>query len=181
MNAERKKLLAASLSIGTAISLTIVKCVVAVASGSLAVLASAIDSMLDILMSGLNLLAIRQAVHPADANHPYGHGKFETMSSLIQALVIGGSGVWIFFESIRRLFIDSMPTRLAESMVVLAVSIPVSWLISFYLARVGRETASTALQTDALHFRVDIFTNLARLMGLAAMRFFHLPKLDAVL
>jgi len=181
MNNDRRKTRAAILSISTAVTLAVIKCVVAIVSGSLAVLASAIDSMLDILMSGINFLAIRQGAQPADADHPYGHGKFETMATLIQALIIGGSGVWIFIESIHRLFSDIMPTRLNEGMVVVAISIPVSWLVSSYLSRVGKETASTVLQADALHFRVDIFTNLALLAGLAAMRFFSLPKLDAVL
>ena len=181
MNTERRKLRAAVLSIGTAVTLAAIKLAVALVSGSLAVLASAIDSMLDILMSAINLLAIRQAAQPADSGHAYGHGKFETMASLIQALIIGGSGVWIFIESIHRLFNHVMPSRLSEGMAVLALSVPVSWLISAYLTRVGKETSSTALQADALHFRMDVFTNLALLAGLAAMRFFELPKLDAML
>ena len=181
MNTERRKFRAAVLSVTTAVTLATIKFAVALDSGSLVVLASAIDSMLDIVMSGLNLFAIRQGAQPADAGHAYGHGKIETMASLIQSLVIGGSGVWIFIESIRRFFIETMPSHLSEGMAVLAVSIPVSWLISAYLTRVGKETASTVLQADALHFRMDVFTNLALLVGLAAMHFLQLPKLDAVL
>ena len=181
MNPERRKFRAAVLSVTTSVTLAAIKCAVALVSGSLAVLASAIDSILDIVMSGVNLFAIRQGAQPADAGHAYGHGKFETMASLIQALIIGGSGVWIFIESIHRLSRNTVPTRLSEGMVVLAVSIPVSWLISAYLARVGKETASIVLQADSLHFRVDVFTNLALLAGLAAMHFFQLPKLDAIL
>ena len=181
MSAERRKIRAAVLSVTTAVTLAAIKFAVALASGSLVVLASAIDSMLDIVMSGLNLFAIRQAARPADAGHAYGHGKFETMASLIQALIIGGSGVWIFIESIHRLSSEAMPSLLSEGMVVLAVSVPVSWLVSVYLARVGKETASVVLQADSLHFRMDVFTNLALLAGLAAMYFFQLPRLDAVL
>ncbi|HBT97342.1 MAG TPA: cation transporter [Desulfobulbaceae bacterium] len=181
MNTNRRKIRAAILSMMTAVTLAAIKFVVAVASGSLAVLASAIDSMLDILMSGLNFLALRKGTQPADASHAYGHGKFETMATLIQSLVIGGSGVWIFIESMHRLFARAMPSHLTESIVVLALSVPVSWLISAYLKRVGKETDSTVLQADALHFRMDVFTNLALLAGLAAMWFFQLPKLDAIL
>ncbi|MDR0477978.1 MAG: cation diffusion facilitator family transporter [Desulfobulbaceae bacterium] len=181
MNTGRRKFRAAVLSVTTAVILAVIKFTVALASGSLAMLAAALESMLDIVMSGLNLFAIRQAAQPADAGHAYGHGKFETIASLIQALVIGGFGVWIFIESIRRLFTKAMPSRLTEGMVVLAVSVVVSWLVSVYLARVGKETASIALQADSLHFRMDVFTNLAILAGLGAMRLFQLPKLDAVL
>ncbi|MDR3088935.1 MAG: cation diffusion facilitator family transporter [Desulfobulbaceae bacterium] len=182
MNASRAKLRAAILSVATALSLAVVKCAVALASGSLAVLASAIDSMLDILMSGLNLLAIRQAAQPADKNHAYGHGKFESMASLIQALIIGGSGVWIFIESIQHLIaVQVAPTHLNEGIAVLAAGAAISLLVSFYLKKVGQETASTALAADALHFRMDVFTNLALLSGLYAMRFFALPRLDAIL
>lgn len=89
MSQSSRKLFAAKLSIATAISLSVLKFIVGLSTGSMAVLSSAIDSMLDILMSGVNFLAIRQAEQPADESHAYGHGKFETMAALIQSLIIG--------------------------------------------------------------------------------------------
>lgn len=181
MSHSSKKLFAAKLSISTAISLAVLKFIVGLMTGSMAVLSSAIDSMLDILMSGVNLVAIRHAEQPADDTHAYGHGKFETMAALIQALVIGGSGVWILIESLRRLLSGSAPSKLSNGMIVLLISVIASWLISRYLLRVGKETDSAALRADSLHFAMDVYTNLALTAGLVCMYFFQLPWLDSLL
>ncbi|MFV0437728.1 MAG: cation diffusion facilitator family transporter [Desulfopila sp.] len=177
----KKKLFAAKLSISTAITLSVLKFTVGLLTGSMAVLSSAIDSMLDILMSGVNLLAIRHADQPADESHAYGHGKFETMAALVQALVIGGSGVWILIESARRLFNGSAPSELGSGIIVLAISLVMSWAISRYLQKVARETDSSALQADSLHFSMDVYTNLALVAGLVAIRIFQLSWLDSFL
>jgi len=181
MTPSSKKLFAAKLSIATALSLSVLKFIVGLMTGSLAVLSSAIDSMLDILMSAVNFLAIRHAEQPADESHAYGHGKFETMAALIQSLVIGGSGVWILIESIRRLVSGGVPERLGSGVVVLVVSVIASWLISRYLVKVATETDSAALRADSLHFAMDVYTNLALAAGLAVMHFFHLGWLDPLL
>jgi cation diffusion facilitator family transporter len=181
MTHSSKKIFAAKLSIATAVSLAIMKFTVGVLTGSMAVLSSAIDSMLDILMSGVNFVAIRHAEQPADDDHAYGHGKFETMAALIQSLIIGGSGVWILLESFRRLINGAVPSRLGNGIVVLGISVIASRLISQYLTRVAKETDSAALKADSLHFAMDVYTNLALIAGLALMYLFKLPWLDSVL
>ena len=181
MNKSSQKIRAASFSIITAVSLATLKFIVGLVSGSIAVLSSAIDSLLDIVMSGVNFLAIRHAEQPADANHAYGHGKFETMASIIQAMVIGGSGVWILDESIRRIITGSTPSRISDGILVLAFSMAASWAISRYLRKTGHETDSSALIADSLHFAMDVYTNLALLAGLVIMQFFKLPWLDPAL
>ena len=175
------KIRAARYSIATAAGLAGLKLVTGLATGSLAVLASAIDSLLDILMSGAIYLGIRQAEQPADTSHPFGHGKFETVATLVQSLLIAVSGGWIIFESIRRLLQGSDLTRLGDGMAVLLLSAAVSWVLTRYLRRVARETDSSALQSDALHFAMDVYTNLALVVGLGAIFFFDLPWLDPAL
>lgn len=175
------KIRAARYSIATAASLAGLKLVTGLMTGSLAVLSSAIDSLLDILMSCVNYLAIRQAEQPADRSHPFGHGKFETVATLAQALLIALSGAWIIYESIQRLLGGAALARLGEGMAVLLLSAAVSWLLTRYLRRVARETDSSALQADALHFAMDVYTNLALVAGLAAITFFDLPWLDPIL
>ena len=181
MAASSKKLFAAKLSICTAVSLALLKLIVGLFSGSMAVLSSAIDSMLDILMSGVNFVAIRHAEQPADEEHAYGHGKFETMATIIQSLVIGGSGVWIMLESIRRLATGAAPGKLGSGIIVLAISVVASWLISRYLVRVAGETDSSALRADSLHFSMDVYTNLALATGLIVITVFNISWLDALL
>ena len=103
MKAGNPKIRAAAFSITGATSLAIIKLFVALTSGSMAVMASAVDSLLDILMSGVNFMAIRQAEQPADDCHPFGHGQFETLATFFQAFVICCSGGWIIYEAIQRI------------------------------------------------------------------------------
>jgi ferrous-iron efflux pump FieF len=181
MSKASPKIRAARYSIATAVALAALKLVTGLATGSLAVLASAVDSLLDILMSGANYLGIRQAEQPADTSHPFGHGKFETVATLVQSLLITVSGGWIIYESIRRLLRGAELSRLGDGMAVLLLSAVVSWVLTRYLRRVARETDSAALQADALHFSMDVYTNLALVAGLGAITFFDLPWLDPVL
>jgi cation diffusion facilitator family transporter len=181
MSNSSAKIRAARVSIATATGLAGLKLVTGLATGSLAVLSSAIDSLLDILMSVVNYLGIRQAEQPADSSHPFGHGKFETVATLVQSLVIAGSGGWLIFESIRRLLQGTAMTHLGGGMAVLLLSAAVSWVLTRFLQRVARETDSSALRADSLHFAMDVYTNLALVVGLGAVALFDLPWLDPVL
>lgn len=175
------KVRAASISVAGATGLALLKLVIAVLSGSMAVLASAIDSLLDILMSSVNFMAIRHAEQPPDQSHPFGHGKFETLATLFQALVIGLSGAWIIYESVTRLTAGTQLENLDQGIGVLALSAALSWLIARYLLRVARETDSSALEADSLHFRMDIFSNLGLMVGLLVIRWFDIDWLDPAL
>ncbi len=175
------KVAAATLSIFTALALAVLKLLTGLFTGSLAVLTSAIDSLLDILMSGINLMAIRHAEQPADEDHPYGHGKFETLATIFQAFVIAASGVWIIYEAIQRL-IEASPIRQSSiGIAVMSVSTIASYLLSRHLRKVAKATDSSALEADSLHFTMDVYTNLALLIGLILLRFFDLPWLDPVM
>lgn len=175
------KLKAAALSICGALTLAIIKLIIALLSGSMAVMASAVDSLLDILMSGVNFMAIRQAEQPPDQSHPFGHGKFETLSTLFQALVITASGSWIIYESVIRLGQKTRLENINQGIGVLAFSAVVSWFIANYLSKVAKQTDSSALEADSLHFRMDIYSNLGLMAGLLMVRWFDIHWLDAAL
>ena len=175
------KMAAARLSIFTALGLAILKLLTGLFTGSLAVLTSAIDSLLDILMSGINLMAIQHAEQPADEQHPYGHGKFETLATIFQALVIAASGCWIIYEAVQRMIEASPIKQTGVGIIVMSISTLASIMISRHLRRVARETDSSALEADALHFSMDVYTNLALLFGLILISFFDLPWLDPVM
>lgn len=175
------KIKAARFSLATAAGLAILKLATGVATGSMAILSSAIDSLLDILMSGVNYLAIRQAEQPADKSHPFGHGKFETVATLIQAMVIAASGIGIIVASARRLQQGVHLMLLDEGIGVLIFSAGISWWISRYLQRMARETDSSALQADSLHFSMDVYTNAGLVLGLAVIQLANVPWLDPVL
>lgn len=178
MKQASPKIAAARVSVATASSLAVLKLVTGLATGSLAVLTSAVDSLLDILMSAVNFMAIRHAEQPADELHPYGHGKFETLATIFQALVIASSGIWICIEAVRRLQTGGTVEKPLGGIAVMLVSLVASWLLTRYLRRVARQTDSSALEADALHFATDVYSNLALLAGLVALFFFDLPWLD---
>jgi ferrous-iron efflux pump FieF len=181
-SSSQLKIRAARLSILTATGLAIIKLVAGLLTGSLAVLASALDSLLDILMSAVNFLAIRHAEQPADSNHSYGHGKFETAATLVQSIIIAVTGSWVLFESIRRLLQGNIQlANLEGGMIVLLFSGGVSVAISRHLRNVGRRTDSSALQADALHFSMDVYTNLAMVAGLILIKQVQSPWLDPLL
>ncbi len=175
------KLRAARASIATASGLAILKLITGLTTGSMAVISSAVDSLLDILMSGVNYLAIRQADQPADQSHPFGHGKYETVATLVQSIVITLSGSWIIFESIRRLLDGVELSHLGGGMAVLLFSTAASWAIARHLRKVGKATDSSALQADSLHFAMDVYTNLVLLAGLVLISFLNLPWIDPAL
>lgn len=175
------KLAAARLSIVTALGLAILKLMTGLFTGSLAVLTSAIDSLLDVLMSGINFMAIRHAEQPADEQHPYGHGKFETLATIFQAIIIAASGVWIVYEGIQRMIVASPIKQTGIGVAVMSISTVASFMISRHLRRVAKETDSSALKADSLHFSMDVYTNLALLIGLILLSQFDLPWLDPVM
>lgn len=169
------------MSVVTASTLAATKLIVGVVTGSMAVIASSVDSLLDIVMSSVNFFAIRSAEKPADECHPFGHGKYETVATIVQAFVITLSGGGIIFESVRRLVQGTTLQKLEGGIVVLVASTLASVAISRYLARVARETDSSALAADSLHFSMDIYTNLVLAAGLVLVRFVDIPWLDPAL
>ncbi len=181
VNSGSPKLAAARLSVFTALGLAVLKLLTGLMTGSLAVLTSAIDSLLDILMSGINLMAIKHAEQPADEQHPYGHGKFETLATLIQSIVIAVSGGWIIYEAIQRLIVFSPIKQTGIGVAVMSISTVASYLISRHLRKVAKETDSSALEADSLHFAMDVYTNLALLVGLILISQLNLPWLDPVM
>jgi cation diffusion facilitator family transporter len=167
---ERKRIGTAWFSLLCAVSLACAKFVAGVLSGSLGVLSSAFDSMADIFMSGVNLLSIRKAMHPADTSHPYGHGKVETLATVFQAAVIAATGGWVVWEGIRRLIERRVPESADKGIAVMAVALAASWYISRRIRKAGEETESPALVADSVHFATDVYTNAGILGSLLMFR-----------
>lgn len=163
---------AALSSILVNVVLLAAKVVVGLWTGSIALWASAADSFLDLTASSFAYAGVRIGARPPDRTHAYGHGKFESLSSLVQlGLLFVTVGV-IAYEAWQRLIGEpSVRTPLA-GVALIAVSLLVDLWISRRLTRVARETGgSEALEADALHFATDVWSNLAVIVGLLAVRF----------
>ncbi|MBN1140619.1 MAG: cation transporter [Deltaproteobacteria bacterium] len=181
MTLANPKIRAALISLVTAFFLCVTKLLTGFLTGSLAVLSSGIDSLLDIVMSGINFVAIQRAEEPPDKEHPFGHGKFETVATILQATIISASGLWIIYESYRRLMAGGRLVRLEGGIGVLSIGALVSWVIARYLKRVATATDSAALKADSIHFSMDVYTNAALVIGLAAISYYQITWLDSVL
>jgi ferrous-iron efflux pump FieF len=171
---------AAAVSVATAISLVILKTVAGVLTNSLSMMASAVDSLTDIFASTVNYFAIRAAARPADHEHAYGHGKAEGLAGLFQAVVIGGSGLFLGYESVLRLVHPVALEAEAVGVGVMAVSMIASVVLVRFLRRVARETNSIALAADSAHYSTDVLANGGVLALLVIVRVTGMPILDPI-
>jgi cation diffusion facilitator family transporter len=161
--------------------LIVLKVVVAVLTGSISILAQAVDSSLDLLAVLVTFVAIRIAAKPADREHPFGHGKVENIAAMVQAGLIFAVGGLIIYSAIHRIIIGAT-VELAEAGIgVMLVSMIASIFLSRYLFRVSRAVDSIALQANAQNIAVDIYSTAAVLLGLAVVRFTGLTILDPVI
>jgi ferrous-iron efflux pump FieF len=148
-----------------AVVLCAAKALVWVATDSVALLGSALDSALDIVATTLNFIAVRQALQPPDAQHRFGHGKAEAISGLAQGAFIGGSALFLFIQSAGRLFhsqtVDFAVAGIAVTLFSLAATIG---LVAFQRF-VKKRTRSLAIAADELHYRSDIILNAGVLIA----------------
>ncbi len=163
MSADPKRLndLAAIASVAVAAILVSAKLAIWIATGSVAILGSLVDSGMDALASAVTLMSIRQAAQPPDRAHRYGHGKAEAIGAFVQAGFVLGSAFFLANEAARRLL---SPQPLEQSALGVAVLLLASLLTVALLGfqrYVVRRTGSIAIRADSLHYRSDLFMNLA--------------------
>jgi cation diffusion facilitator family transporter len=168
---------AAKLSLVANIFLVTIKVGAGVFSGSLSVLAEGIQSFLDIFASATILFIVRAAAAPPDKDHPYGHGKFENLTSLFQMLLVLGSIGGIWWAAWKRWQAPEMP-QVDLGIAALIISVLVNVFVSRRVATVAKETHSTALAAEAVHLRGDLWACAGVLSGLVATRLWNEPRLD---
>jgi cation diffusion facilitator family transporter len=132
----------------------------------MAVITSALDSILDIFMSTINYLAIKKAEMPPDKNHLYGHGKVEDLASIIQSLFILFTGIFIIYKSLEKIFIKAVVLYSNWDISIMILSITVSFFLSKYLNKIGDKTNSNVLKADALHYSSDLYSNTGVLIAI---------------
>jgi ferrous-iron efflux pump FieF len=152
---------AALASVAVALLLSGIKLVAWWQSGSVAMLAAAMDSLLDLVASLTNLFAIRWAGRPADRGHRFGHGKAEALAGLAQAAVISGSAVFLAVQSIARLRNPQPVEAGGWALAVVAVSLVATFALVLYQRGVVKRTGSLAIGADRLHYVSDLMMNLA--------------------
>ncbi len=166
-----KKVSIARLSIFSNSLLIFLKLIVGLVSGSVSIMSEAIHSFMDLLASIIAFFSVRISETPADERHPYGHGKFENISGVFEAILILGAALWIILEAVKKLIdphvIDSF--HIGIGFLVMAISAIVNTIVSKKLYKTAHETDSIALEADALHLKADVYTSIGVAGGLLLM------------
>lgn len=158
--------LATYASVITASLLIIGKLIAWLLTGSVSVLASLVDSLMDVFASTINLVAVRYSLQPADAEHRFGHGKAESLAGLAQATFIAGSAAFLILEAVDRLIHPAQLEQVRVGVVVMACAIAATVVLLFIQRYVIRRTNSTAIRADALHYTTDVLTNAGTIVAL---------------
>jgi cation diffusion facilitator family transporter len=177
----QEKVSIARLSILSNSFLIIMKLTVGLISGSVSIISETIHSSMDLIAAIIAFLSVRISDNPPDNEHPYGHGKVENISGVIEALLIFVAAIWIIIEAIKKLTGKGIELEsIGLGSIVMLISAIVNLIVSKRLYKVARKTKSVALEADALHLKTDIFTSLGVAVGLALIMITGINWLDPV-
>ena len=168
--AVREKKLAALASVATAVVLVALKIFLSVRTESLGILSEALHSSLDLVAAVITYLSVRISDKPADADHTYGHGKFESFSAFVETGLLLLTAAYIIWEALQRLLFRASivhPSALAVGLLALMVVIDSARARG--ITRVAKRFPSEALEADALHFSTDVWSTSVVLVGIAAV------------
>jgi ferrous-iron efflux pump FieF len=165
-------------AVGTALFLVVLKAAATAVTGSMAMLASLADSALDVFASFVNLLAIRQALVPADHDHRFGHGKAEPLAGLAQSAFIAGSVAFLIVESAGRLIEPRPVEHSTIGLAVMAVSIIATLLLVIAQQIAVSRTGSLAIGADRLHYLGDLLVNIGVVIGIVLASDFNVTIAD---
>lgn len=157
---------AAIASVSVSLFLVAIKTFAYFASHSVAMLASLADSALDLFTSSLNLIAIRSALTPADAEHRFGHGKAEPLAGLAQGAFITASALFLVIQAINRILVPEPIDHSIAALVVMCIAIACAIGLILYQRKVVARTGSLAVDADQTHYLGDLVTNIGVVLAL---------------
>jgi cation diffusion facilitator family transporter len=158
----------------------VLKTVVGLMTGSIAVLSDAMDSFEDVGASLFDLWSVRLSAKPADQEHPYGHGKVEGIAATAEGLLIGGGGLFIFYQALRRLISGQAEIGVGLGLVAMIVTAFVNLGVVFHVARAARETGSLVLTAAARHLWTNVAKAIAVITALVLVGLTGRREFDAI-
>jgi len=157
------------------------KLIVGLISGSVSIISEAIHSSMDLMAAIIAFFSVKVSDNPPDSRHPYGHGKVENISGVIEALLIFVAAIWIIVEAAKKLMGEAIELdSIAIGSIIMLISALVNTYVSRKLYKVARETNSVALEADALHLKTDVYTSLGVAAGLGLIMLTGINWLDPV-
>jgi cation diffusion facilitator family transporter len=176
----RTKSGAAALSIASNSLLIAIKLAAGAITGSIAIVTEAVHSLIDLIASVIAFVSVRKADEPADAEHPYGHQKVESLAAAIEGmLILVGAGI-IVYEATRRLVDGAGVDLLGVGIAVMGFSVLVNLVVSTVLSRQAKAHESPALEGDAAHLRTDALTSAGVLVGLSVVELTGIDAFDSI-
>ncbi|ASM36973.1 MAG: cation diffusion facilitator family transporter [Campylobacter sputorum] len=164
----------------TAVLLAIIKLIAGLMSGSISVLSSAIDSMLDCIVSGFNYFALRKSQQGPNDKFNFGYGKLEALVALLEGAFIIGIGIFICIQSIQKFYAKNHDFNIDVGLYVMILSFVITGILILYLNFVSKKSGNLIIKTDALHYQTDFLTNLAIIITLIIIKFTGLTIIDAI-
>jgi cation diffusion facilitator family transporter len=174
------KVFAAGMSVLSNSILVVGKMIIGIVTGSITIISESLHSGVDLLASFIAYFSVRAVRKPADDEHPFGHGKIENVSGVIEALLILFAAVFIVHEAVNRLIHGGEIEKIGLGVLVMAIATTANMAVSWYLFKVARKTGSMALEADAEHLRTDVYTSLGVLVALGLIHFTGLTILDPI-
>jgi cation diffusion facilitator family transporter len=164
MNIKKKQ--AGLISIASNSLLVLLKFTAGYITGSVSVMAEALHSLADMLASVMVAFSVTKADKPADREHPFGHGKIENISALIESILIILAAVLIMHEAVDKALEGAVIKMPLAALSVMAAAAAINYFVSSFLFKAARDSGSIALEADARHIRVDIYSSVGVFTGL---------------
>lgn len=182
MDEQRLMKLSTYITVGGVFLIILVKIFGWFATESVTMLASLVDSLLDICVSIMNLLALHYALQPADHEHRFGHGKAEDIAVFSQAVFFALSGVFLIFIAAERFFYPNEYILHSGKLgiEILIFSTFITLLIVLFQHYVMRRAKSNVIEADALHYFTDFMTNIAAIIGIFIAMHYQIPAFDSI-
>lgn len=180
MSFSDRKVRVAFLSIASNTALIVFKVIAGILSGSVSIISEAIHSGMDLVASIVAFFSVKHSGKPADEKHPYGHGKIENISGLVEGSLIFVAAGMIIFEAVKKMFEPGEIENTSVAVGVMIVAAVVNYFVSRKLYIVGKEEDSMALEADALHLKTDVYTSLGVGAGIILIKLTGLVVLDSI-
>src|SRR6266508_5001135 len=156
----------AAISLVTTAVLLVLKLVLGFISGSIAVLSDAVDSGTDLTAGAAALISVRIAAQPADEEHPYGHGKVETISASVAATIVAIGGGVVVFQAVWRLVGEEHDINVGVGLIAVIISAAANVVLAFFMRREANRSHSMALRAEATHLKTNVVQACTIIAGL---------------
>ncbi len=180
MNNSKLNRFATIASSSVAFTLAMLKVIIGFITGSVAVIASAADSILDMFVSIFNMIAVRVSESKADNLFNYGKGKIEGIAALFEGLLIIASAIFIFYTAIDRLLHHKEIVEINLAFYVMLFSLIATFFLVIFLNYVAKKTNSLVIKSDALHYKTDLISNGAIVIVLILVKFTGWYQIDFI-